>query len=220
VPGLVRVPGHTHGLESFRRLIKEGPVAAGHAERAERERLGEGARLQPVRRLCLYPVTVAERGQRVQEGRHRLPLPVELGRDEFGQSAGLLPGQGQADPGRLEPALIPPAAFHPEPVRLGLEPAGLVFVARVRMAGRAVQQDGDVQTAGGARAQVGVHRLLGLGRPGLHLVPAPGHGGHYELPAPPVHPVVRGQAGVGLDGLRGGCRRLAEAAGFQVHEDG
>src|SRR5580700_5949182 len=75
VSGLLCVPGEVHGLESLHRLFEENMVAAG----AERERLGEGALLQPVRRFCLDALAIAERGKRVQEGGNRLPLPVEVG---------------------------------------------------------------------------------------------------------------------------------------------
>ena len=73
------VPGEVHGLESLQGLTEQGPVTAGDAEGAERERLGEGALLQPVRRFCLDALAVAERGKSVQEGGNRLPIPVEVG---------------------------------------------------------------------------------------------------------------------------------------------
>jgi hypothetical protein len=79
VSGLLCVPGEVHGLEPLHCLFEEGPVAAGDAEGADRERLGEGALLQPVRRFCLDALAVAERGKSVQEGGNRLPLPVEVG---------------------------------------------------------------------------------------------------------------------------------------------
>jgi hypothetical protein len=44
-PGLLRVPGELHGLESLQRQPEECPIVAGDAEGASRERLGEGARL-------------------------------------------------------------------------------------------------------------------------------------------------------------------------------
>jgi hypothetical protein len=56
---LLYVPGEVHCLESFERLLEECPVTPGDAERAECERLGEGALLQPVRRFCLDAFAVA-----------------------------------------------------------------------------------------------------------------------------------------------------------------
>ena len=91
------MPGELHGLESLQRLPEQCRIVAGDAEAAERERLGEGARLQPVRCFCFDAVAVAERGEGVQEGRSRLPVPVQPVRGEFRELAGPVPGQGQAD---------------------------------------------------------------------------------------------------------------------------
>src|SRR5581483_10899460 len=202
VPGLLGVPGELHCLESFERLLEKRPVVAGGAERAEGEWLGERSLLQPLGCFGFDALAVADRRESIQEGRDRLPLPVEFGWGEFRDFAEFAPGQCEADLGRFEPALVPAVAFHADTPRFALQPAGLVLLACKHAGGGAVQQDGDGHDTRRARSQVGVHSPLCLGRPVAHLIPAPGHSRQQDLPARSVQAVVWGEPGCRLGGHR------------------
>ncbi len=95
------MPGEIHCFESLHCLLRESPVATGGAERTERERFAERARLRPLRCLCFDALAVAERDEGVKERRQRLDEA-----DGWEQNGNIRPIPPR--PGRSRPVLPNP----------------------------------------------------------------------------------------------------------------